>query len=641
MIYRQPVPPPKNGRYYRVIAVCRISTDHQSEMSLDDQRALYDEWLDRNLDGHRKVEVIAGRGSGEILDRAEYIDLCDRIDSGDYDLVITEDLGRICRRVHSLLVCEAGVDSATRVVAINDYVDTLDENWHQNAAFASVRHESYNRDTSGRIKRTLRNRFTQGGIVQVLPYGYVKPHSGAADEECFKEPEAEPVYDEWFDRLEAGQTFAEIADWLNVLKIPTGPGAQSDNWHGTLVGQTTYNPILKGQRRRNDRMAKRVNSTGKRKTVKAPADMLLVRDVPHLAFIAPDRYDRVIRLVRQRNAKFCKKNSPDGRLRRDSHWPAQHLRCGICGRPFVCGGHGRKTRMMCNGARSHQCWVGLTVDRVELANAISLAVVQRIESLPNFDEAWSRQLNVEADELASGKTQRLHEVQRQREALSREISNYADSIAKGIVSRTLEDRLTAAELRLVELDDQLHELASQQLHIVEVPSAAAIRETARQAFVELAVESREFGCLMREIIEELYVLPYRLLDGGHIECRCIFTLNLAPFSDIAIPRELEVMKMKCVVDLTKSPQRVAFREQTVSLRAEGKTEEVIAGELGITKTAVQRAASLDRKMRAAGVGDPWIPVTSDQQAVGYYKRIRHKRYRFSPLPGFEVKFPAD
>ena len=117
----QPDPRPKNGRFFKVLAVCRISTEHQNEMSLQDQLALYDEWLTRELDEDFRIEQIASRGSGEVLDRAELLEITEKVESGDYDIVIAEDLGRICRRMQAVIICEAAVDSNTRLIAINDH----------------------------------------------------------------------------------------------------------------------------------------------------------------------------------------------------------------------------------------------------------------------------------------------------------------------------------------------------------------------------------------------------------------------------------------------------------------------------------------------------------------------------------------
>ncbi len=60
----------------------------------------------------------------------------------------------------------------------------------------------------------------------------------------------------------------------------------------------------------------------------------------------------------------------------------------------------------------------------------------------------------------------------------------------------------------------------------------------------------------------------------------------------------------------KSPQRVTYREAVMRLRSEGMTERQTASKLGITHTAAQDAARLDRLMAKAGIADPWMQVIS-------------------------------
>ena len=87
---RYEVPPPKNGREYRGAAVCRISKEIQNEMSLEDQEALYRERLPDYIDGDYRLDVIATQGSGELLDRSEFLSICEIVNSGEYDFVIAE-----------------------------------------------------------------------------------------------------------------------------------------------------------------------------------------------------------------------------------------------------------------------------------------------------------------------------------------------------------------------------------------------------------------------------------------------------------------------------------------------------------------------------------------------------------------------
>lgn len=105
------LPPPKSGNQYRLLSIGRISTEMQNEMALDDQVAFTDEWAKDDYGTNFKMDSLCGRGSGQDLSREEYLELWERVDSGVYDAIIAEDLGRIARRVHAMIFCEAGEDS--------------------------------------------------------------------------------------------------------------------------------------------------------------------------------------------------------------------------------------------------------------------------------------------------------------------------------------------------------------------------------------------------------------------------------------------------------------------------------------------------------------------------------------------------
>ena len=637
-------PGPKNGQKFKVIGVARISTVHQDGKSLDDQRAYYTEWLHRNYGDNFELDVIQSRGSGEDLERPELQELHDRVDVGDVDLVISEDLGRIARRVDAYKFCETAADSGTRVVAVNDFIDTAQDGWKAISMLACMRHEAYNQDTSLRIRRSQRNRFAQGGVVQSFPYGYVKPHPHASDSECSKLPDADSVYYEIFRRLEERQTFAQVADWLNEQGIPTGPACQVEKWNGSLLATVVRNPILKGVRQRNRRVTKRINKTGKRKTEPAPADMLLERQVPHLAFIEPERYDRVIRLLAQRGEKYRRadgvRNDPRAGIpKKQTRWPGQQLRCGVCGRLYVWGGHGRKDRMMCNGAREHKCWNAMTVDGPTLARTIADKIRTQIELLPDFDNAWVQQLQTEAAQLAGANDRSLQELLRDRAQVDREIANLLNVVSNGGGDiKSVSSRLRECERRQAEIQDAITALDRQRPREVILPRMEELRQIARDSFAYLAVESREFGELMRKIVDDLHVLPFQLIGGGHPQPICTFTLNvstLLPGCDPEVLRQIQCLNVNCVVDLTSAPQYEQIRNDVVRMQKEGMLQRAIAARLNVTQTAVQHAASLQREMEALGHESPWIPVLTEDAVRQTFRRISHARYQFQPLPGFE------
>ena len=161
----------RDRRTLRVLIVARISTIHQDARSLDDQEALCRRWIEDHYDGPVEFEVIATRGSGERLDRAELRQIEDRIASRELDGLITEDLGRIVRRAHAVTVGENCEDDGVRLISVNDRIDTGQENWRTLAFFHTLHHESHNVDTAQRIRRSLRPRFQSGGVVQSVICG--------------------------------------------------------------------------------------------------------------------------------------------------------------------------------------------------------------------------------------------------------------------------------------------------------------------------------------------------------------------------------------------------------------------------------------------------------------------------------------
>jgi site-specific DNA recombinase len=336
--------------------------------------------------------MIAGSGSGERLDRKEYKRAKRRVRSNKFDLVLTEDIGRIVRRMHAMLFCELCEDHGTRLIAINDAIDTAQEGWEFSSFFASFRHTTYNRDIALRIRRSLRNRFSDGLVFQIPIFGYIKPKSEVPDSAVSKDPAAEPIYDEWFRRLEEGASYAEIADWLKASGVPVGPYCRSKEWTGKMVRRITHNPTLKGLRERNRKKSKRVNRTGRHHSVNAPIEELLERWCPHLAFIEPERYDRVIAMLAERNGKYTAGTGPSGDPRRGrpkkrTLWPGQHVTCGICGRLYRYGGHGQNDHLMCRGAYEYKCWNGITVDGPITRQKMADAILAKLESLPEFEIA--------------------------------------------------------------------------------------------------------------------------------------------------------------------------------------------------------------------------------------------------------------
>jgi len=627
----------KHGFKLVVVAVSRISTDHQDERSLDDQLAKLKELVESLYDGEIEWIVIASRGSGEHLDRKEIYDLEVHIESGRIDLVIAEDLARICRRKRAYDLCELCVDNNVRLIAVNDRVDTSMDGWEDSAFISTWHHERSNRDTSERIKRSLRNRFLQGGVCQSFPAGYIKPPDTTSDADVRKDPEAEPVYDEWFGRLERGDSFAEIADWLNSIRFPTGPFCRQTEWNGQLVSRATRNPILKGVRQRNRRISRRVNKTGRHRSEKAPESEHLNRPVPHLAFIAPERYDRVVAMVIQRNSHFARRcdNGHDPRAgvpRKRTRWPGQHIYCGICGRAYVYGGHGQAKHLMCSGSSRYACWNGISIGGPLAARKMADAILAAIETVPEYDDTFLSTINEEAARLDSDRNRKRSELERNATAIDRQIDNLVVFIREGDQSPRVRDELERLESERRHVTSCLQDLDNQPNESIVIPPLSELKLMAREAFGELAVDDPDFGRLMRLLIPKIVVFPVRLCDGKQIVMRAKFRLQ---FSRLLPEKRRQDVLLKPLeqilsVDLFDHPQREAHRRTIVGMRAGGSTETDAADVCGITRTAAQNAMRLQRIMRQLNLDDPYIQVTEPLAGCKKPRRHLHKRYRFEP-----------
>ena len=219
-----------------MLMLARISTINQDELSLADQEALYRRFTSENFDGEVKFILIRTQVSGEWLDREDLKEARMVIASGIVDLVIAEDLARIMRDVEAVKFCGFCVDLDTRLIAINDKVDTAREGWRDTAYMASWSHQKTNEHTSQRIKQRMGSRFDRdGGVFGCELFGYIKPPICRGDQDVQLDPAGTQVYDWWFQMLEDGATYAEVADRLNAQGTLTGPHCRVECWSPEMV----------------------------------------------------------------------------------------------------------------------------------------------------------------------------------------------------------------------------------------------------------------------------------------------------------------------------------------------------------------------------------------------------------------------
>jgi hypothetical protein len=482
-------------------------------------------------------------------------------------------------------------------------------------------------------------------MVQCTIYGFIKPPGCKNDVDLKRDDLATPILDKWFSMLEEGASYAEVADYLNTLGIPTGKYCRTAKWSGKMVRRITFNPLLKGVRRRNEYHTVKHHGSGHRISRKAPPEMLKTRDCPHLRHIEPERYDRVIQMLKLRNAQYRRKPLANGddpllnRRRKRSAWPGQHCYCGVCGRMLVYGAHGQNHHLVCSGTADYKCWNAIGFDGPLGSRKLIEAIVAAIEMLPEFDDIFQDQVNEALQRRHNQGAEQVEMVEGRLKNIDRQIDNIVQVIAQGTSSTALTAKLAELEVEKNELSfrrDELRRASSVKQY--QLPSLAHIKEKMRQCLAELPTEGAGFARLMKTLIERIIVRPYQLVDGGRPVLRAEMTLNLVSLA--SLPRGIqiadEVLTKQLQADLFDHPQREAIRKPLLALLAAGGDRNLkrLAAQLPttVTTTAVQRSLKLIRTMQTQGLTDPYIPITDPDEA-SHISRHRHARYRFEPLPG--------
>ncbi|QVL30253.1 recombinase family protein [Telmatocola sphagniphila] len=621
----------------KVLAITRISTEHQDVRSLDEQALLIRQFMERSYSGPFNLEEIRSQGSGERLDRAEFLEAQERVRSRQFDVVCSEDLARICRRADAFRFAELCEDFGVRLITINDRLDTATDGWRDSAFLSTWHHERSNLETSQRIKRTLRGRFQTGGVVPCLIAGYRRVPGVEGEAGLQKIAEWEPIYDQWFRILEEGGSFAEVADWLNERHISVGPASRGTSWTGTMVGRITRNPLLKGIRQRNVRESRRINSTGQHRSVRADPSQLLVRNCPHLVFIAPDRFDRLMRRIDEINAMYRRqgtdgRDSREGLPRSRTPWPAQHAKCGICGRILYRTQSKSIPMLQCSGAQAYKCWNAVTVNANVAARKILEAILRKLRELPEFDSLLLQNIRQQLQASSEADHSRVPTLVSEIEDLRRRMRNLSLEVAENGGNETY--RATLRELQGI-LDLKTEELSHRSAPPREVlfPTLRSLEHHLQNLLADPELDDPELARILHRFVNRLEFYPIQACNGGAIELRAHLEIRLDQLqldSDLhQLPAEITTHSME--VDLFDYPAQIRIRSEALRLTAERWKQRDIARHLGTHQATVQRAISLERAMQNLGLSDPYIRLTQAPQNDSKIRRHLHPRYSFEPL----------
>jgi site-specific DNA recombinase len=637
---------PRDGHKLVVGIVARISgCANQKDVSLSDQIDHAKQVVAELYDGPVEFRVIATRGKGESLERPELGDIEKMLRTRELDLLVAEDIGRIVRGAEASWLCGIAVDHGTRVIAPNDCIDTADDTWEEDVIQACRDHVGHNAHTSKRLKQKLMNRFMKSGGAVPLPImGYITPPGAKTYDDWQKDPAATPVYREWFAKLKNNPNCSALADWLEQKGIPTGKYTRRKRWDGAMVRRLTRNPLLKGMPGRGFKHTVKHNETGRRIAVKNPRGPQF-KEYSHLTHVESELFDEVNALLNTRNRGFGRKpvNEADPLShvpRKRTRFPGQHVRCWYCGRQYVWGGNGTTKNLMCNGARQCRCWNSIGFKGSLACRNLFVALLAQLCKLEGFDDQFRSMVEQARLEGGDHLKSRWDVLEGREASQEKEKQNVMDAIAAYGPQPMFEERLSQIEMTGRELSRERRELERSRQKKLDLPdSTADLRRMLEQKFVELAVDSPEFGDLMRQLVPKFEVYLVRLLDGGHLLPRARVKLNLAGIVPDAklVPGMAELLSEEATIDLFEQPQRERIRLEVVRM-AELKFEQrEIARQIPEkpTQAAVSRAIRLDRMIHERGLDSPYGMLADPPSDYGKLRRHLNAKYKFEPEDGYQ------
>lgn len=410
-----------------------------------------------------------------------------------------------------------------------------------------------------------------------------------------------------------------------------------------MVRRLTRNPLLKGMPGRGFKHTIKHHETGRRVAVKNPDGPDLL-EYPHLAFWPADEFDAVNAALDAKNAHFKRKpvNGADPMWRvprKRTRFPGQYARCAYCGWHCVWGGNGVSENLMCSQAREWRCWNSVGFNGSLAAQSIVKAITAEMYCLEGIDSQFRylvREAGQPGDEVLA---QRWEQLLRSEESQKLKEANLVASMAAYGPSPMIEQELAKIKTAEQELARERRELESVKNRTLQLPaSVIELRQLLEEKFGDLAIDSPEFGDLLRLLVPEYHVQLVRLCDGGHLLPQARIKLDLGgSIPDMKLAPELqELLSRELTLDLFEPPQRERIRLDAVRLSAAGLNARQIAPKLSekVTATAVQNALALGRRMLELGLETPYVLVREPPDDYPKLRRHKNPRYRFDPLDGY-------
>lgn len=620
----------------RVVIYCRFSTDEQRQQSIKAQRLFCERSLASIGITAESVRFISDEAlSGELKHRPGIDEVRQLIESEQCDLVISEESSRLYRDVgYCLELFGCAADLKIRIICPNDEVDTSRKDWRKRLIEAQQHHTQANECTRNRLLRTIEELWNSGAAIGPKRSGYRRIERDTRARRSTKVDEIDPVWlpviQSAYQKVADGESLTKVAGFLTVKGLPKCSNSRSVEWSDSNVIALIRRSVHRGVERYREFVSEKQYTTGIMKSVPNPnPNMVWTRNMPHLRMVDDLLWysaNNVIDGRARKSESLAGRNHPLYGIPRDSRSPLSNLFvCRICGGKMYMTGR-NEGGYRCSAATHGECWNKTTALRELTHQRIGSAVSQAIidasqDSIPELVNYMTERLAERGDVVTRQEEyQRRHrELERQKERLLKVI------IDQDNPPEFLTEKVESLKAELTQLERDRLLLEEQCAAHVAIPSREELGRHLNDVANNLTLDDSDSGSLLRNLIDgPIRAIPCQQFGSRKIVLRCEFTLQLVQLlpgnvrmhlqsRESPSTENLTLLRRPIVLDLFEASLAPKHAMDALTIYqsdpAHHPTLVELAEMLHTAKHTAHVALQLGRKMQAAGLTDPYIPLS--------------------------------
>ncbi len=532
----------------------RYSSENQRPESIDDQVSAC-----RKLAKQRSLtisddHIYADQAqSGARSDRPSLAALMAAAHSGEFDVVLVDDLSRLARDNHLMLsiIAELHFDGI-RVISVADGLDSDDEESTLAIQVRGIFNELQLRDLK---KKTLRGQIGQkerGFFVGEKTFGYRSvpvgemrmDKKGRPRPDGYKmeiEPTQAATIIRIFTSYADGMSLTQIVKTLNEENVP-GSIRSSKGWSPATISRILDNEKYAGRWIWNRTESRRDPRTGRRRRFEKPESEWVVHEDEELRIIPKPLWEKVRERRKEMHRTWPGGNGTRGFSKeqgsRQAHFPTHLLAgsmvCGCCGATIAQVSSKSGGYYGCLAATKGAC-ENKTLVRRTLAEKVILEAVQDQISDPAHIAYVLQRVEQEIAKQRADLPDTLKLKEAELGAEQRRLANFLDFIGEGRGSQALAKALVETERRVEALNEEVDSLKRSREKIFRPPPVEWIRE--RVSSVQSVLEQRtaRSAQMLRDLLGPI-TLELQTPDIGRPFYRAVTTLDALALIDEPPPR---------------------------------------------------------------------------------------------------------